>query len=82
MRIVAAVTEPGAVERILRHLGASAHPPTVAGPSAPPLEDAEAEQRQPDFPDRYPGEDASGLGRRRGGPVPRLGPRPLHDRQC
>jgi hypothetical protein len=36
MRIVAAVTEPGAVERILRHLGESAQPPPVAGPPAPP----------------------------------------------
>jgi len=36
MRIVAAVTEPGAVERILRHLGGPRAPPSIAGPRAPP----------------------------------------------
>jgi hypothetical protein len=59
MRIVAAVTEPGAVERILRHLGESAQPPTVAGPRGPPHEDAEAEQRQPNLPDLDADEGAS-----------------------
>ena len=56
MRIIAAVSEPGAVERILRHLGESAPPPTVAGPRAPPHDDAEAGQGQLDLD---PGEDAS-----------------------
>ncbi|HEY2743102.1 MAG TPA: hypothetical protein VGL86_00705, partial [Polyangia bacterium] len=59
MRIVAAVTEPDAVERILRHLGASAQPPPIAGPRAPPHNDGEAEQRQLDLVDLDPGEDAS-----------------------
>jgi hypothetical protein len=59
MRIVAAVTEPGAVERILRHLGESAQPPPVAGPRAPPHDNAEAEQRQLDLVNLDPGEDAS-----------------------
>ncbi len=59
MRIVAAVTGPGAVERILHHLGESAHPPPVAGPRAPPHDDAEAEARQPDHLDVDPGDDAS-----------------------
>lgn len=36
MRIVGAVTEPGAVERILKHLGASPAAPRIAGPRAPP----------------------------------------------
>jgi putative transposase/transposase-like zinc-binding protein len=39
MRIVAAVTEPAAVERILRHLGESPAPPHIAGPRAPPRQD-------------------------------------------
>jgi hypothetical protein len=55
MRIVAAVTEPGAVERILRHLGENAQPPTIAGPRAPPPDDAEVEQSQVDFLDLDPG---------------------------
>ena len=58
MRIVAAVTESGAVERILRHLGESTHPSPVAGPRASPREDVEAEQRQPDLPDLDPDEGA------------------------
>jgi Putative transposase len=49
MRIVAIVTEPAAVERILRHLGENAQPPTIAGARAPPPDDAEAEQRQLDL---------------------------------
>ena len=59
MRIVAAVTESGAVERILRHLGENAQPPTIAGPRAPPPDDAEIEQRQVDLLDLAPAEDAS-----------------------
>jgi hypothetical protein len=59
MRIVAAVTQPGAVERVLLHLGESAHPPPVAGPRAPPHEDEEDEQGQLDLFDLDLGEDAS-----------------------
>lgn len=59
MRIVAAVTEPSAVERVLRHLGESAQPPLVAGPRAPPPEDADSEQRQPDLLDLGSGDDTS-----------------------
>jgi hypothetical protein len=43
MRIVAAVTEPDAVERILRHLGEAFAPPTIASPRAPPSHDQAAE---------------------------------------
>jgi hypothetical protein len=42
MRVVAAVTEPGAIERILRHLGEHSTPPSIAGPRAPPSDDEEA----------------------------------------
>ena len=59
MRIVAAVTEPGAVDRILRHLGERSQVPLVAGPRAPPREDAESEQRQLDLLDLGSGNDAS-----------------------
>jgi hypothetical protein len=45
MRIVAAVTEPGAVDRILRYLGERANLPLIARPRAPP-EREEAEQRE------------------------------------
>jgi hypothetical protein len=38
MRIVAAVTEPDAVERILQYLGETPAPPTIASPRAPPGE--------------------------------------------
>jgi hypothetical protein len=54
MRIVSAVSEPGAVVRILRHLGESAQPPPTAGPRAPPHEDAEAERRKLDLVDLDP----------------------------
>jgi hypothetical protein len=67
MRIVAAVTEPGTVERILRHLGVSAQPPAVAGPRAPPHNDAEAEQRQLDLVGLDSCEDASSRSERSGG---------------
>jgi putative transposase/transposase-like zinc-binding protein len=42
MRIVAAVTESNAAERILRHLGEHSAPPPVAGPRAPPSQDQAA----------------------------------------
>jgi hypothetical protein len=42
MRVVAAVTEPGAIERILRHLGEHSTPPSIADPRAPPSDDEEA----------------------------------------
>jgi hypothetical protein len=52
MRIVAAITEPGAIERILQHLGESPTPPVIARPRAPPDRDAEgAERGRLDLPD-------------------------------
>jgi hypothetical protein len=42
MRIVAAVTEQGAIERILRHLGEHSTPPSITVPRAPPSDDEEA----------------------------------------
>ncbi len=43
MRIVAAVTDPDAVGRILRHLGEHSAPPPIAGPRAPPSQDHAAD---------------------------------------
>ncbi len=57
MRIVAAVTEPGAIERILRHLGESTVPPGRRSPRAAGRE--EAEQRELDLRDPDPDEGAS-----------------------
>jgi hypothetical protein len=53
MRIVA-VTGPGAIDRILRHLGEISAPPAIAGPRAPPSEDEESDLRPPDLLDRVP----------------------------
>ncbi len=58
MRIVGAVTEPGAIDRILKHLGASAAAPRIAGPRAPPG-DEEAEPRAPDLCDPQDDDSAS-----------------------
>jgi hypothetical protein len=55
MRIVAAVTEPAAVEKILQHLGERLTVPFIAGARAPPRAGDEAELRQPDFRDPDPG---------------------------
>jgi hypothetical protein len=51
MRIVAAVTEPVAVEKILRHLGERRAAPFIAGARASPRDGEEAELRRPDLPD-------------------------------
>jgi hypothetical protein len=55
VRIVAAVTDPVAVERILRHLGERPAAPFIAGARASPRDRQEAELRQPDLPDPDPG---------------------------
>ena len=51
MRIIAAVTEPGAIDRVLRHLGESLAPPPIASARAPPRGDEEQSLRQLDLPD-------------------------------
>jgi hypothetical protein len=48
MRIVAAVSDGDAIERILDHLGESPNPPHIAIARAPPGGE-EAEPRQDDF---------------------------------
>ncbi len=58
VRIVAAVTKPGAIQRILRHLGERTVPPRIACPRAPPDRE-EAEQREIDLRDPDPDEGAS-----------------------
>jgi hypothetical protein len=54
VRIVAAVTEPVAVEKIPRHLGERPAAPLIGGARAPPRDGEEAELRQPDLPDPDP----------------------------
>jgi hypothetical protein len=55
MRIVAAVTEPVAVEKILRHLGERPAAPLIASARASPRDGEEAGLRRPDLPDPDPG---------------------------
>jgi hypothetical protein len=60
MRIVSAVIEPGAVRRILRHLGEITEAPAIACPRAPPIvQDVEPEPCPPDLHDPNPGEGSS-----------------------
>jgi hypothetical protein len=44
MRILAFVTEPLVLHRILRHLGLPAHPPPIAPARAPPQTDLDFDQ--------------------------------------
>ena len=49
MRVVAAITEPGALTRILKHAGEPPEPPRISGPRAPPSGE-KAEMRDPALP--------------------------------
>ena len=48
MRVVAGVTEPGALARILKHAGEPTEPSRIPGPRAPPRGE-QAEWRDPDL---------------------------------
>ena len=62
MRIVSAVIEPGAVRRILRHLGEITEAPAIAGPRAPPgAPGMESEPCPLDLRDRDPAAIPAGL---------------------
>jgi hypothetical protein len=59
MRIVAAVMEATAVERILRHLGHEPRAPTLAPARAPPERDPVVDEPPDDCVDPPPPEDFS-----------------------